>query len=152
MESLTVVATGEKWVGYGVRSFGQIIAELINGAERQILITIYAVTDPNLYAKVESALRRGVEIHVYSDNTDIDRTGRLQSKLDDLQKQYPNLKIHTIDEEVLHAKVIVTDNTKVLVGSANLSHSGLVNNYELGLLVNDRKVADRFIGLLRALE
>ena len=38
-------------------------------------------------------------------------------------------------EEDLHAKVVVADRTRALVGSANLSRHGLIINHELAVVI-----------------
>ncbi|MEM3186503.1 MAG: phospholipase D-like domain-containing protein [Conexivisphaerales archaeon] len=39
------------------------------------------------------------------------------------------------EKKQLHAKIIVSDRTKALVGSANFSWGGMYSNYEIGLLI-----------------
>jgi phosphatidylserine/phosphatidylglycerophosphate/cardiolipin synthase-like enzyme len=43
---------------------------------------------------------------------------------------------------VLHAKAMVVDDERVLVTSANFTEAALDRNIELGLLVQDRAMAD----------
>jgi len=40
----------------------------------------------------------------------------------------------------LHAKILLTDRTKGIVGSANLSWGGMIANYEIGLLIEGEGV------------
>jgi len=56
-----------------------------------------------------------------------------------LRKRGARLKSH----HQLHAKVFIFDNKKAIVTSGNLTRGGLVNNYEYGLLIEDRKLTDR---------
>jgi len=39
------------------------------------------------------------------------------------------------EKRQLHAKIIVADRKKAIVGSANLSWGGMYSNYEIGLLI-----------------
>jgi len=45
------------------------------------------------------------------------------------------------DQRDLHAKVIVFDRNRALVGSSNLSRRGLENNLELGIIVEGKIAA-----------
>lgn len=49
----------------------------------------------------------------------------------------------TSDEQIdLHAKLVVIDRQKAIVGSSNLSRRGLLTNYELALVVEGMAVAE----------
>jgi len=48
-----------------------------------------------------------------------------------------------IENDILHAKVLVADGYEVLVGSANPTFGGMVKNYEIGLLVDDVAIAQK---------
>jgi cardiolipin synthase len=79
----------------------------------------------------------------------------VKAGLSKLQKQFPGLFqlfsfIPSHAEADLHAKIILVDRKYALVGSANLSLRGLMDNHELGLVVEGDTVADltRAIDLL----
>ena len=46
-------------------------------------------------------------------------------------------------EADLHAKLIVVDREKALIGSSNLSWNGEVANYELAILIEDNNEANK---------
>ena len=69
-----------------------------------------------------------------------------------LSKEYRYLRIHTISDEVLHAKVLIVDGDRVLAGSANPTFGGMVKNYEPGFLVKDGRIAQKVLTLLRRLK
>lgn len=46
-KNVRIVATGEKWIGKGVRSTSSVIEELIDSTENSLLITIYILSDRN---------------------------------------------------------------------------------------------------------
>ena len=58
-----------------------------------------------------------------------------------LEKKYSYLNVYCVYDAVLHAKVMVSDYKKTLIGSANLTHWGLIKNYELGILIEDSDVS-----------
>lgn len=52
--------------------------------------------------------------------------------------KYPHFFLYDFSSEGwsdLHAKVIVADRSKAVVGSSNLSRRGMLTNYELAVLV-----------------
>jgi cardiolipin synthase len=53
------------------------------------------------------------------------------------------VRIYEWKGPMLHAKTVVADGRWVRVGSSNLNHSSLVENYELDVLVDDVTLAER---------
>jgi phosphatidylserine/phosphatidylglycerophosphate/cardiolipin synthase-like enzyme len=49
----------------------------------------------------------------------------------------PNVRVFDFNrgKKQLHAKVLVVDRKKAIVGSANFSWGGMYSNYEVGLLI-----------------
>jgi len=56
----------------------------------------------------------------------------------ELYKQFNNVKISSLGK--LHAKVYLIDSKIGIITSANLTIGGLVNNFEYGVLINNRSV------------
>ncbi|NOR47441.1 MAG: endonuclease, partial [Methanosarcinaceae archaeon] len=59
------VASGEKWIGYGVRSFQSIIHELISKASNELVMTVYVITSMDIIDDLRNALERGVGVEIY---------------------------------------------------------------------------------------
>jgi len=146
------VATGEKWIGYGVRSFQSIIHELISKASNELVMTVYVITSMDIVDDLRNALERGVgvEIYLYSEEKQEENDAVLS--ILKLKDEFDYLKLYRIKEEMLHAKVLVADGDKVLSGSANLTFSGMFKNYELGFLVNDSTIAMQILTLIKRLK
>lgn len=146
------VATGEKWIGYGVRSFQSIIHELISKASNELIMTVYVITSMDIVDDLRNALERGVgvEIYLYSEETQ-EENDAIRSILK-LKDEFDYLKLYRIKEEMLHAKVLVADGHKVLSGSANFTFSGMFKNYELGFIVNDSTIAMQILTLIKRLK
>ena len=151
IEEIIPLATGEKWIGYGVRSFRSVIDDLISNATNELYLTAYVLTDMSIVNKLRKALERGVkvEIYLYGDESSI-RYEAVNYILN-LQREFNYLKIHRIETEILHAKVLVADGKKVLSGSANFTFRGMTNNYELGFLVEDPYIALQILKLIKKL-
>jgi len=130
-----IVATGKQWIGYGVRTTESAVKEIIDSAEHRVLMSIYIITESEILERIERALERGVNVtillHQLSGNNSIDST------LQKLDSEYQNFQPVSISDEMLHAKVLMSDTEVALVGSANITRGGLKNNYELGVVIED---------------
>lgn len=146
-----IVASGEKWVGYGVRSFSSVVEELVNGAREELVMTVYIITDMNVVRNIERALKRGVSVEIFI-HPDTAWQNRAVDEIVRLEGEYTYLRIFNVGDRFLHAKVIVADDRRVLAGSANPTFGGLVKNYELGFLVNDREISHSVSAILQRLK
>lgn len=151
MSEISIITTGEKWVGYGFRSFHSVVNEMITSAEREIVMSIYVISDMAVVDNLKKATERGISVEIFAYSSQNVFKSEAFQKLIKLKDEYKNLILHTIEDKILHAKVLVTDGRKVLLGSANPTAGGLLNNYELGLLVDDGKIAQSILLLLRKL-
>jgi cardiolipin synthase len=135
---VSVLATGEKFVGGGVRAIEPCIWELISEATSEIQIVAYRIDAEaeEILDLLERAVRSGIRVTLV---------------ISDLQRQ-PSLirrrllKLgaygHTLVVDfarsgcgLLHAKVVVVDRKRAVVGSANLTAGGLGKNHEIAVLV-----------------
>ena len=60
------------------------------------------------------------------------------SALLELYKQFDQIRISSLGK--LHAKVYIVDNEIGIITSANLTSGGLINNFEYGILIDDKNV------------
>ena len=60
------------------------------------------------------------------------------SALLELYKQFDQVRISSLGK--LHAKVYIVDNEIGIITSANLTSGGLINNFEYGILIDDKNV------------
>lgn len=137
--NLNVVVTGIDWMGGGAGSIESAMRQLFQNAKREILLTVYSITSgaDMLFECLEIALGRGVETKMIINRLK-KQPSVIQNKLRYLDNTYPHFYLYdfTTDEYIdLHAKLIVVDRQKAIVGSSNLSKRGLLTNYELALTV-----------------
>ncbi len=151
VSGIIIAATGEKWVGYGIRSFSSLTDEIMNSAQKEIVMTMYVFSDMNVVENLLKALKRGISVEIFIYNPDPLKRYRAIQEIFTMTKNYKTLKIHIINEEVLHAKILIIDNDTVLSGSANPTFGGMVKNYELGFLIKDGIIAQKVLTLLRRL-
>lgn len=140
MSEVEVLVTGLVWMGGGFRSIESALNELLCAAQEELLITAYAIgnASDNIFDKLRSPLERGVKIHLIVNRLEKQPHVVVKS-LKDLAILYPYFHLYTFEsnEEIidLHAKTIVADRKKALVGSANISYRGWTTNYELAVLI-----------------
>ena len=116
---------------------------MINGAERNILITGYSLSSyfSELVDTIIEKSQQGVFVKFFVN--DIDKQPSFEKIL-----RYKGrfLKIYNYHQEddnmaALHAKVISVDQKKTLITSANLSYHGQQGNIELGTLIESKNIA-----------
>jgi phosphatidylserine/phosphatidylglycerophosphate/cardiolipin synthase-like enzyme len=137
------------------RHFGPLLLrlrELVEGAEDDIfLITPFfseKIAD-RLVNPLNAAARRGVDITVTTRyltygqkdyNRDFVRALYEYDEIRDRTRLYEYVR--DVDDRggTVHAKMLVTDETACYLGTANLTHRGLRDNLELGVIFRDNSV------------
>lgn len=140
MDNIDIVVSGEKWVGYGIKSTLFTICDLLDSSEEKIILTIFVLTSDIILEKIKKALNRGVGIEIYIDKQLTPE--KILAELYKLDSQCDYLSLYVAkNKEFIHSKIIISDYKKVYIGSANLSENGLISNYELGVLIEDVEIA-----------
>lgn len=140
---VTPVATTPR-TALRARRSASVLRELIRGATLEIVVLGYDVSDVDIINELAERASMGVAVDLLVDaaQTPIDRLvdawpvgageARVWSTgLDERGRPYR-----------LHAKAIIVDGHRCMLGSANLTYSGLHTNLELGVLL-DGPVARR---------
>lgn len=141
-----------------VRATGQVLADLVSEARRELILTTYSARPyPPLLAGLQSAVDRGVDVWVIVET--------LQGAGSALQGEQPATAFAGLtgahlwtwavarrpEGAKMHAKLAVADERTLFVSSANLTTSGIDNNMEAGVLVRGGSAARRAAEHLRAL-
>src|SRR5262249_1226395 len=122
----------------------RLIVALIHGARKRVKITTpYFIPDEPLLQALQTAVIRGVEVHlVLSEKED-------QLLVSLAQKSYyeelleAGVKIHLYRKNFLHAKFLSIDDSIGLVGTSNMDIRSFVLNAELVLVLYDAGVTSR---------
>ncbi len=157
MSKVQIAVSGLGWMGGGIGSIESAIEDLLSSAQHEILLTAYAIGKADrIFDLLESALARGVRVQMVVNRLS-EQYGSVQHRLEHLQKKYPHFHLHPFQPDGehgdLHAKVLVVDRKRALVGSSNLSYNGMVLNHELAVLLDDEtaeqtaKAIDRLISI-----
>lgn len=139
------------WTGPGAagdqRLTAAVLHELVADARERVLLVSYAAfTLAELAADLEAAVQRGCQVDVVFE-TEEDSAGAYtgpQSKpfaavTGARRWRWPANR--RTAGAVLHAKLLVVDGRRALVGSANLTHRALTANLEAGVLIEDHDLA-----------
>ena len=149
--------------GEWVRQTEPTILELIERTQQELLIISFAVyAVPQIVRALEVAVQRQVQIKIVAEMPEASEKipfGVLQafppSLLEQIELYYwPKLKRPTDRQGnygSLHIKAIVSDQTTVLISSANLTQYALALNMELGLIAHQPPLAFQIVKTINAL-
>lgn len=143
-------------MGGGIGSVDTALEALLDDAHDEVLVVIYAIGYGGVafLNRLMATASRGVRIVVIV-NRFSEQPDEVKGTLHRLARDYvwcDVLDFAPADpEEELHAKAVVADRSRAIVGSANLSRRGLLTNYELAVVLEDEAARDvaRAIDALR---
>lgn len=126
---------------------GAFLVSIASAGEEILIATPYFVPGPRLLRALLRAARRGVEVRMLlpaqSDVPLVRLLGR--SHYGALLRS--GVEIRELEREILHAKVMLIDGERTVVGSANLDQRSFHRNFEINLIVDD----GAFSGQVRAM-
>lgn len=133
---VTPVATIPR-TALGARRSEAVIRELIAGATHELVVLGYEVSDVKIIGALADRASLGVAVDLLVDSE--------QTPLDRLIAAWPagagSAQVWQTGPDErgrafrLHAKALIADGRRCMIGSANLTHSGLRANLELGVLL-----------------
>lgn len=136
----------------GLPTTRDVVRSLVQGARQEILVVGYSITDEEFRAHLIRKGVQGVKVTVVSD--------RIRGEAQALRREWPAiatplLALQGVEPErgqssVTHGKVVVSDRSEALIGSANFTLGGLRNNLELGLLIRG-EAAEQVCALIERL-
>ena len=140
---VSLVVTAPPSFSINARTTMNVVQSMINGAERNILITGYSLSSyfSELVDTIIQKSQRGVFVKFFVNDLDkqpdFDKILRYKGRF---LKVY---NYHQDDDKMaaLHAKVISVDQRQTLITSANLSYHGQQGNIELGTLIESKQIA-----------
>lgn len=141
-DKVSLVVTAPPSFAINARATMNVVESMINGADRNILITGYSLSSyfSELVDTIIQKSQQGIFVKFFVN--DIDK----QQGFDKLLRYKGRfLKIYNYRQEddnmaALHAKVISIDQKQTLITSANLSYHGQQGNIELGTLIDSKPV------------
>ena len=142
-DKVSLVVTAPPSFSINARTTMNVVHSMINGAERNILITGYSLSSyfSELVDTIIQKSQRGVFVKFFVNDLDkqpdFDKVLRYKGRF---------LKVYNYHQDedkmaALHAKVISVDQRQTLITSANLSYHGQQGNIELGTLIESKQIA-----------
>ena len=127
-------------VGNGRQRLGQ----LIDDAKHSLWLQNERYQDPVIIEHLVRAKRRGVEVHVMARPPHKLKKDKLIEGVSGLRiLQDVGVKIHKLKHVKLHAKVLLADGDRAIVGSINLAPGSFDSRRELAIDVRDAHVVKR---------
>lgn len=140
----SAVWTGPQAAGDRRLTSGTLHGLLVQASERILLVSYAAHTLPEVADDLAAAVARGCTVDVVfetpHDGAGYDGPSTAFAAVEGIKRwRWP--KDQRPPKASLHAKLLVIDGRRALVGSANLTNSALTRNLEAGVLVRDPSVA-----------
>jgi cardiolipin synthase len=153
MDKVKVLATGQMFLkSPETILIGRALNELMDETRTELQIVAYRFTTSvqEFRDSFERVLHRGCNITLVLDQSSPDTDGYSDTYVKSKLKEFKNLTVWDFTGlqvegsqkyiSQLHAKTVISDRKKAVVGSANFSRNGLLENHELALLIEGEKV------------
>lgn len=151
LNRVRVVVTGIGWVGGGVGSVEETLLGVVRQAQHEILATAYTITagSSRILEQFEHAAATGVRVRLIVDHFDHQDT-KVREGLRSLAQRFPTtFGVYDFTgvsgSGQLHAKSLVVDRRRAVVGSANLTFHGMISAHEMAVVV-DGPAAEQIAG------
>ncbi len=124
-------------------------AEFIDSAKHSLFIQNDRYQDTIIVEHLVRAKLRGVKVHVMSRPSHSFRAEKLAEGVGDLRiMQDVGIGVHKIKHLKLHAKVLLADKSRAIVGSINLSAGSFDKRRELAIRLQDPAVVEPLIKVI----
>lgn len=132
-------ASGIGWVGAGIRSIETGLHELFTEAQRRVVVSAYSMSTAfDLPAGwIGEAADRGIHVILVVNRCESLHPAVL-SPIRSAAARTGNVELWSYAGEGtndLHAKAVVADERRCMIGSSNLSGNGLLRNHELAVMI-----------------
>ena len=133
-------------VGNGRQRLGQ----LIDNAKHSLWLQNERYQDPVIIEHIVRARERGVHVHVMARPPHKLKKDKLVEGVSGLRiLRDVGIKIHKLKHVKLHAKLLLADGERAIVGSINLAPGSFDSRRELAIEVRDKHVVDRIHEVLK---
>jgi len=120
------------------------IAQFIDGAKDSIFLQNERYQDAAIIERLVRAARRGVKVHIMARPPHKLKKGKLVEAVGGMRTMEDvGIKIHKLKHLKLHAKMLLADHARAIVGSINLAPGSFDSRRELAIEVDDEHVIKR---------
>lgn len=135
------------WCNYNGRDR---IAEFIDRAKHMLFVQNERYQDAVIIERLVRAVRRGVKIHVMVRPPHTLKKEKLVEGVGGIRiLNDVGVKVHKLKHLKLHAKMLLADGKRAIVGSINLSPGSFDSRRELAIEVDDKQVVKRLHKIAR---
>ncbi len=120
------------------------IARFIDGAEHTLYLQNERYQDPTIIERLVAAHARGVKVHLMSLPPHALKEKKLLEGVAGLRMMHDTgIKVHKLKGLHLHAKMLLADGERAIVGSMNIAPGSFDSRRELAIEVEDKSVVHR---------
>lgn len=117
------------------------LAQFIDGARHSLFVQNERYQDPVIIERLVRAAGRGVRIHLMARAPHTLKQEKLVEGIGGLRILYDvGVKIHKLKHPKLHAKMMLADEARAIVGSINFSPGSFDSRRELAIEVDDHRI------------
>jgi cardiolipin synthase len=129
---------------YPAANVQRLVVALIHGARKRVVITTpYFIPDAALLQALDTAVRRGVDVHLVVSRMADQLLVSLAQRSYYEELLEAGVHLHLYRERFLHAKHLSIDDMVTVIGSSNMDIRSFTLNAEVSLIVYDRDVTAR---------
>ena len=127
------------------------IAQFIDNAKDSLLLQNERYQDAVIIERLVRAARRGVKVHVMARPPHKLKKGKLVESVGGMRTMNDvGIKIHKLKHLKLHAKMLLADRARAIVGSINLAPGTFDSRRELAIEVQDEDIIERLTQIAHA--
>jgi cardiolipin synthase A/B len=128
----------------------QRLGQLIDDAKHSLWLQNERYQDPTIIEHLVRANRRGVQIHIMARPPHKLKKEKLVEGVSGLRVlQDIGVKIHKLKHIKLHAKLLLADDARTIIGSINIAPGSFDSRRELAIEVKDDDIVNRVAKVLR---
>jgi|GEM_PF-2323872 len=138
--------SGIKPNGHKPPEFDIRLAQLIDGARKEVYWAMYGFARASIRDSVLRAVTRGLDVQLAGDagTYAYGESGYVQ--FEDLLRRYPNAKLVAGNSQsIQHNKFCVIDRRYVMTGTGNITDSEIDRNYNVWMIIESKEMAEDFI-------
>jgi cardiolipin synthase len=117
---------------------GAFLVNIASASEELLIANPYFVPGPRIIRALLRAAARGVRVKLLLPARSDVRLVLLVGRSSYAALLAGGVEIYELEEEILHAKVMLVDGDRAVIGSANLDQRSFHRNFEINCVVDDR--------------
>ncbi|BBJ28029.1 phospholipase D-like domain-containing protein [Athalassotoga saccharophila] len=110
---------------------------LINSAQHTLLVAEEEVPEGKVFTALENAAQRGVDVKLIEPESS---AKSMSSNYALSQLAVAGVKVGILKSPYVHAKMIVSDNNYLFIGSENVSYTSMMQNREVGIILSNNSL------------